>query len=59
MLVLEPADLEDRNDVGVVEPGDCLGLVLEPADPVSGGEISGDLIIFNATGRLRLSWRAL
>ncbi len=41
VLVLELADLEDRHDVGVVEPGDGLGLVLEPADLVGGGEPGG------------------
>ncbi len=34
MLILMPADLEDRHDVGMIEPGDRLGLVLEPADLV-------------------------
>ena len=41
MLILIPADLEDRHDVGVVEPGDRLGLVLEAADLVGRGEPRG------------------
>ena len=38
-LVFERADLVDRHDPGVVERGDGLGLVLEPADLLLAGEL--------------------
>ena len=53
------ADLVDRHDVRVVELGDGLGLVLEPraARPAEANRPAR--IIFRATGRFRLSCRAL
>src|SRR5262249_53698971 len=54
VLVFELADLENRHDVGVIESGDRLGLVVKPAEANRAA-----LIIFRATERLRLSWRAL
>ena len=39
VLIFIPADLEDRHDVGVVEPGDRLGLVLKPAVIIVAGKL--------------------
>ncbi len=41
MLILELTDLEDRHNVGMIEPSDRLGLVLKPADFIGTGEPGG------------------